>query len=81
MSTGISADPLLLTQAEASALTRVHRTTLWALRRRARDPIPAIRIGGRVLFPREELLAWIRRQRERPSALMPRRGGPRGGGR
>ena len=67
---------LLLTQIEASALTRVHRATLWALRRRPRDPIPTVRIAGRVLFPREELLRWIMRQRERRALPVPRRGRP-----
>lgn len=53
-----SALPLLLTSDEVAALLRTTRTALWASV--ARGQIPGVRrVGRRMLFNRDELVAWL----------------------
>ena len=46
-----------LTVDEAAALTRLSRQTLY--RRSCERSIPTVRVGGRLLFPEDELREWI----------------------
>ena len=46
---------------EVAALLRTPKNTLYAWRKNGTGP-PASRIGRRLLYPRDELLAWVERQ-------------------
>jgi len=71
-------DPGFLTQSEVERLLRTDRSTLWAWRRRREDPLPAFKFNrGKVLFRREEVLAWAFRQKEQPPPPPRPRGRPR----
>ena len=60
----------ILTIAETAALLRVSKRSIYeyvSVRGRERmkhNPFPVLRIGDRVLFVREDVLAWINRQKE-----------------
>jgi excisionase family DNA binding protein len=49
---------LLLSAGQTAALLGVGRTTLYALHSSGRLPLP-VRLGGRVLWRRAEIEAWI----------------------
>lgn len=55
-------DTRWLTIEEAAALLRVSRWTLYEWAKGA-DAVPAYRAGKRLLFDREELLAWFKETR------------------
>ena len=51
--------PLLLSAGEAAGLLGIGRTTLYAMNSNGTlGPMP-IRLGGRVLWRRDELAAWV----------------------
>ena len=60
----------ILTIDECAALLRVSKRSIYEyVSARSRDrmkynPFPVLRIGDRVLFVREDILAWINRQKE-----------------
>lgn len=60
----------ILTVTEVAALLRVSTRSIYELTsergkdRFKRNPFPVLRIGDRVLFVREDVLAWINRQKE-----------------
>jgi excisionase family DNA binding protein len=60
----------ILTIDETAALLRVSKRSIYeyvSVRGRERmktNPFPVLRIGDRVLFVREDVLAWINRQKE-----------------
>jgi excisionase family DNA binding protein len=54
--------PELLTEAEAAELLTVSVVTLARWRKEATGP-PWFRLGGRVRYRRDELLAWLEEQR------------------
>jgi predicted DNA-binding transcriptional regulator AlpA len=60
----------ILTIDETAALLRVSKRSIYeyvSVRGRERmktNPFPVLRIGDRVLFVREDILAWINRQKE-----------------
>ncbi len=51
------ANKLTLTIAEASEVLSISKVTLYQLTHR--DDFPSIRIGKRVLIPRDKLIEWI----------------------
>jgi len=51
-------EPLLLSGADAAKLCSVSRTTWWRMNRSGHCPMP-ISLGSRVLWRRDELIAWI----------------------
>lgn len=63
-------EQVILTIDECAALLRVSKRSIYeyvSLRgreRMKRNPFPVLRIGDRVLFVREDVLAWINRQKE-----------------
>lgn len=63
-------DQTILTIDEVAALLRVSKRSIYeyvSARGRERmksNPFPVLRIGDRVLFVREDILAWINRQKE-----------------
>lgn len=57
-------EPELLTIAEAAQLLRTPVATLRYWRHRNTGPC-SFRLGSRVLYRRDDLLAWINAQRER----------------
>jgi len=60
----------ILTIAEVASLLRVSKRSIYEYvsargrERMASNPFPCLRIGDRVLFVREDVLAWINRQKE-----------------
>jgi len=54
----LTEQPLLLSAVEAAALLGIGRTQLYALNSSGRLPLP-VRLGGRVLWRRAELAAWV----------------------
>lgn len=50
-------EKIMLTVPEAAQILRIDKVTVYELARAGR--IPAIRIGRRVLVPREALMRWI----------------------
>jgi excisionase family DNA binding protein len=63
-------DQTILTIDECASLLRVSKRSIYEyVSARGRDrmkhnPFPVLRIGDRVLFVREDILAWINRQKE-----------------
>jgi excisionase family DNA binding protein len=59
----------ILTIDEVSALLRVSKRSIYEYvsargkERMKTNPFPVLRIGDRVLFVREDILAWINRQK------------------
>lgn len=53
-------EPLLLTVREAAKVLRIGKGTAYALA--AEGLIPVLRVGRRILVPREALLRWIQGQ-------------------
>ena len=51
-------EPLAVDSQQAAKLLSVSARTLWALTS-PRGPIPALRLGRRVVYPLESLRAWI----------------------
>jgi excisionase family DNA binding protein len=62
--------PEILTIDEVASLLRVSKRSIYewvSARGRERmgsNPFPVLRIGDRVLFVKEDVLAWINRQKE-----------------
>jgi excisionase family DNA binding protein len=62
--------PDILTIDEVALLLRVSKRSVYewtserGRERMRRNPFPVLRIGDRVLFVREDVLAWINRQKE-----------------
>lgn len=54
----------LLTAREAADLLRVHPKTLYRLARLRSNPLPSIRVGGRLKFDPSDVTSWIRQRRE-----------------
>jgi predicted DNA-binding transcriptional regulator AlpA len=60
----------ILTIDEVSAMLRISKRSIYEYtsergrERMKRNPFPVLRIGDRVLFVREDILAWINRQKE-----------------
>ena len=52
----------LLNDSELRRLLHVSRTTLWRLRKR--HGLPFGRVGKQYRYDREEVLAWVRRNRD-----------------
>lgn len=60
MSTNIAVPSEILTPEEVAGILRVSLTWVYEKsRRRARDPLPAHRIGRYIRFRRSEVLAWF----------------------
>lgn len=63
-------DQTILTIDEVASLLRVSKRSIYeyvSTRGRARmkhNPFPVLRIGDRVLFVKQDILAWINRQKE-----------------
>jgi len=63
-------EQIILTIDETAALLRVSKRSIYEYvsvrgrERMKRNPFPVLRIGDRVLFVREDVLAWIARQKE-----------------
>ena len=63
-------DQTILTIDEVSQMLRISKRSIYEYTsERGRDrmklnPFPVLRIGDRVLFVREDVLAWINRQKE-----------------
>jgi len=55
-------EKIALNVSEAAAALGISRPTLYQLCRR--DDFPVARVGGRILFPREKLQAWLEKQAE-----------------
>ncbi|MBI9017334.1 MAG: helix-turn-helix domain-containing protein [Phycisphaerae bacterium] len=51
--------PLMLTTDELAAQLRISRTLLYQLRTEGKIPAPT-KFGRRILWPRDEILAWIK---------------------
>lgn len=52
-----SVDPLLIDAASAAVILGIGTRTLWSLT--ARNAVPVVRIGSRVLYRPEHLSAWL----------------------
>ena len=59
-------DHEVLTTPEFAELARLHKQTIWKMRMAGEGPAP-IRIGRRVLYLREDVMAYLREQREERS--------------
>jgi excisionase family DNA binding protein len=63
-------EQIILTIDETAALLRVSKRSIYEYvsvrgrERMKRNPFPVLRIGDRVLFVREDVLAWVARQKE-----------------
>lgn len=70
--------PLLLSAAKTAALLGIGRTALYALHSSGHLPLP-VRLGGRVLWRRDEIAAWIASEPPCPNRekweLIKRQGG------
>jgi predicted DNA-binding transcriptional regulator AlpA len=51
-----------LTAREVATLLRRSLTTIWRLTQRPVDPLPGRRLGGTLLFVRDEVTQWVNRQ-------------------
>jgi len=51
-------EPLLLSAIETAKLLGIGRTALYALHSSGRLPLP-VRLGGRTLWRRDEIAAWV----------------------
>jgi predicted DNA-binding transcriptional regulator AlpA len=67
---------IFLTVNEAAALLRLKRNTLDIWRTAGQGP-PWSKAGGRVLYPRSALLAWVDEQAKSSTSEEPRRAGSR----
>jgi excisionase family DNA binding protein len=62
--------PDILTIEEVATMLRLSKRSIYELvskrgkERFSHNPLPVLRIGDRVLFVREDVLAWINRQKE-----------------
>ena len=54
--------PLTLTASEAAAVLRISKSKVYELART--ESFPAIRIGTRVVIPRDKLIQWMNDQAE-----------------
>lgn len=54
----IETQPLLLSAAETARMLGIGRTALYALHSSGRLPLP-VKLGGRVLWRRDEISAWV----------------------
>ncbi len=61
---------ILLTNEEAAALLHVSKRTLYKWRKKRAGP-PCHRAGHRLLYDREELLLWVKRQPEQRPEITP----------
>lgn len=61
--------PVLLTTAELARLLRVTERTVYDLA--ARGQVPATRVTGKLLFPRQQVLDWIASQTQQPPGAAP----------
>jgi excisionase family DNA binding protein len=59
----LSLDVPLLDADQIGRLLMVPRSSVYEYARRAHDPLPSIRIGRHVRFHRDDIEAWIERQR------------------
>lgn len=73
----VPADAVLLDDRQIETILPLHRTTRIRLRHRPRDPLPALLVGGKVLYQLPAVIAWINRQKERHAAPLRPRGRPR----
>ncbi|MCC6673475.1 MAG: helix-turn-helix domain-containing protein [Planctomycetes bacterium] len=55
-------EALALTLREAAAALGLSPRTIWSLANRR--ALPVVRVGRRLLFPRDALLRWLERQAE-----------------
>ena len=53
----------LLSGGEITDLLPLSRYTLYRLRTRQEDPLPSVRIGGKLFYIQHEVERWILRQR------------------
>lgn len=58
----ISSSPPYLSTREVAVLLRRSLTSVYRLTRRPPDPLPARRLGGTLLFVRDEVTRWVDRQ-------------------
>lgn len=56
--------PWLLTAREACKLLNIGSRKLWGMTNDPSSGLPSMRIGRKVLYPRDGLVAWIARQVE-----------------
>lgn len=52
----------LLTQAELARRLKVNVATLWRWRRHDSDPLPCLKLGGKVYFDPLAVDRWVRRR-------------------
>ena len=64
MALEIDSLPPMLTAAETADLLRIKRKSLWE-RRRLHRPPHAAKVGGRLLYPRDEVLALLQPANDR----------------
>jgi predicted DNA-binding transcriptional regulator AlpA len=63
-------DQTILTIDEVSQMLRISKRSIYEYtsergrERMKRNPFPVLRIGDRVLFVREDIFAWINKQKE-----------------
>ena len=60
--TNITDLPLTLNAREVAAVLRISKSKAYELART--EPFPAIRIGNRVVIPRDKLIQWMNDQAE-----------------
>ncbi len=65
----VAKDPMLLTVSEAAKLLRISRGLAYELVRQER--IPFIRLGRRILVPRQGLEVWIAQEAGLPQHATP----------
>ena len=58
--------PIGLSPAQAAAVLSISKRTLSALMANRDSGIPFVRLGGRIIFPRDRLQAWLEAQIVRP---------------
>ncbi len=63
------AETIVLTAAELSSMLGIDRKTLYAAA--SRGEVPCVRIGRRVLFPRETIEKWLTASSTTPPAPAP----------
>lgn len=68
-----SPDDRVFTDKEAAKYLKLTRQTLWVLRRRRVDPLPYLKIGGKVLYNRSEIDKWLLRQQRITMASRPKK--------
>jgi excisionase family DNA binding protein len=52
-------EKLLLSITEVSQLLNISRATFFSLRSCGRIPLKAIKLGGKVLYPKTEVMQWV----------------------